>query len=76
MFCLSRSLKNFNNFRKSLTKSEQSYLNFYKCDLANFKSIDKVIKKNKKIFKNIDLLVLMDLAHIEVNILITLGQIF
>ena len=57
VFCLSRSLKNFNNFRKSLTKSEQSYLNFYKCDLANFKSIDEVIKKNKKIFKNIDLLV-------------------
>ena len=37
VFCLSRSMKNFNNFRKSLTKSEQSYLNFYKCDLANFK---------------------------------------
>ena len=57
VFCLSRSKKNFNNFKNSLSKSEQKNLFFYKCDLSNLKNIDQVIKKNNKILKNVDLLV-------------------
>ncbi len=57
VFCFSRSKKNFNNFKRSLTENEKKNLFFFKCDLEKFENIDNLIKKNKKKFKNVDLLV-------------------
>jgi short-subunit dehydrogenase len=46
--------KNFKNYFKP-TKKNKVY--FYKCDLANFKSLEKVLKKIKKKNKSLDVVI-------------------